>query len=273
MKKLILFIFLTGFYKSIYTYADEKNIVLFPSKYVTPSIYNDICMSKNYICFPYAIEFFNFDNNNELHSLLNKLEITYQAQHISENQIHLFLKNYFLTYNDFLFLSEFIENKKFIHSFDKMNLIKNIYSQLSNENYIVLNSDQKSHSEFYFLFGQKIKVTPKSTLLLKQISNFLKISYFNETQFKNDINQENSEYYVEGNCENPQYNNLFDSFKNKNDLRIPFYSQGCSFQERMDWGSDLIAGHFKQNKNNYLWAIGLFASYLFFKEHDLHIEY
>lgn len=257
MKFLVLLLVLI----SSTSFADQ-GILLVAHKNTPPDDYKTICTKKNYLCFPQAfrslikkqtphfeflIENFDLDNKDYVTQFSKKLSLSLKEDDLTLEQI----KNLILA-------TEKIAQNKDSKLSDNLKRLKKIYEVLSQL------TDETS-DKMIFVADKNVANNLRNRLLLDPYLNDLK--HF-ELDYASVTENGTKKFFLNGDCDRPRYT----EFVSQLDLQvIPHFSEGCNLSQKYDWGTDLMAGHFKENKNKYLIGLATIATVFFLKSYELSI--
>jgi len=250
----------------------RADILLVPDSTVQITDYQVICKKNNYLCFPdiypqlidkthplfdSLIEQFNIDDKTYLMQLDHKIKTILKSENISIedlDQINFSLEKIKNQHPNINFIATQIKN---------IQTIKDVFSQLK----IAENTQSES---FIYIFQIAVENSEHNRYL---INKYLSQVLFTVVEFDGYISNTNSQkiHFLNGTCEQPQYTSLIDSnllFK-----KIPLFKNGCQFNEKMNWGGDLISDHFEKNKNKYYWGLGVLFGFILYQNHDFVFEY
>lgn len=240
----------------------DQGILLVAHKNTLLEDYKTICAKKNYLCFPQAfsllikkqtphfdflIENFDLDNKDYVTQFSKKLFLSLKEDDLTLEQI----KNLILA-------TEKIAQNKDAKIFNDLKSLKKIYEVLNQL------TDEIS-DKMIFVAGKNVANNLRNRLLLDPYLNGLK--HF-ELDYASITENGEKKFFLNGDCDRPRYT----EFVSQLDLQvIPHFSEGCSLSQKYDWGTDLIADHFKENKNKYLIGLATVATIFFLKSYELSI--
>lgn len=233
------------------------------------SDYKTICKKNNYLCFPDAFSTihqpqiyhfnelmlqFDLDDPSYLNQFEKKLWLSLKEDDLNLDQI----KNLILASEKIHSSNKRAIDKKTIHYLTQLHTTLIEISEMQN------NDDIKSTEAFY-IAGKMILNTYKQR---KKIEPFFdKIKSFKVDSQSVTVNNARH-YFLNGDCQFPRYTDIV----HQTDKKIrPFFPEGCHFEERYDWGKDLISNHLQKHKNKYLIAAATFASLFFVNSYQVSI--
>lgn len=259
MKILILFLVLV----SCTSFASE-GILLVANKNTSAEDYKKICEKNNYLCFPQAfalltkkqtplfdslIESFDLDNKDYVTQFSKKLSLSLKEDDLNLEQI----KNLILAAEK---LSQSTSQSKDPKLFDAVKKLKKMSTVLNN---LVETPSDK----MLFVAGKAIPNSLANRLALDAYLNDLKHT---EVDYISTSQDGVKKYFLNGDCDHPRYT----EFVSQLDLQvIPHFSEGCNLSQKYDWGKDLMASHFSENKNKYLIGLATVATIFFLKTYDV----
>lgn len=236
-------------------------VVLVPSQNVTWTDYRNLCLEKNYKCFPDAYTELTTQKNIFYYNLISDfdLENTNYVQTFHKN-LQSVLKNEMISLEQLEYL--LLATEKILLIKPNQDLQKD-YSYLNEILQIIQKSDDLILPEkSLVLFRKQIDLNLLNKKLLTRLSEFkhLKLSYN-----QNLITQK---YFLTGNCLNPNYN--LDLNDESTMTLIPDFKESCSLTEQFNQSTEVVGQHFKKHKMTYiLSAVALTAASIFLKTHTV----
>ena len=254
------FLFLLLVLISCTSFAGE-GIVLVAHKNTPLEDYKKICAKNNYLCFPKAfttltkkqtphfdflVENFDLDNKDYVAQFSKKLTLSLKEDDLTLEQI----KNLILA-------TEKIALNKDAKLSDELKKLKKIYDVFGKL------TDEDS-DKMIFVAGKNVANNLRNRLLLDPYLNELKhveIDYVSITQ------NDEKKFFLNGDCDHPRYT----EFVSQLDLQVlPHFSEGgCNLSQKYNWGTDLMADHFKEHKNKYLIGLAAAATIFFLKSYEI----
>lgn len=238
----------------------DEGILLVAHKNTPLADYKTICEKKNYLCFPQAfsslikkqtphfdflIENFDLDDKDYVTQFSKKLSLSLKEDDLTLEQIkNLILATEKIAQNNGPKLSGELKNLKKIYE---------VLSRLADE----------TSDKMIFVAGKNVANNLHNRLLLDPYLNDLKHS---ELDYTSITQNGEKKYFLNGDCDHPRYT----EFVSQLDLQvIPHFSEGCNLSQKYDWGTDLMADHFKANKNKYLIGLATVATIFFLQSYEL----
>lgn len=237
-----------------------QNIVLVAHKNTPIEDYKKICAKNSYICFPKGfsltqrkntpvfdslVENFDLDNKDYVSQFTTKLSESLKNDDLNIDQI----KNLILA------AEKITSNKD-----NKPNeMIKKLKKFLA----IVTNLPEEESDKILFVAGKAVPHSLANRLALDTYLNDLKHT---EVDFYSFTENGEKKLFLNGDCDRPRYT----EFISQLDLQvIPHFSEGCNFNQKYEWGADLLTAHFSENKNKYLVGLATLATVLFLNSYEI----
>lgn len=260
MKLLVLLLVLIGCTSFAGTQLKDEGILLVAHKNTPLEDYKTICAKKKYLCFPQAfsslikkqtphfdflIENFDLDNKDYVTQFSKKLVLSLKENDLTLEQI----KNLILA------TEKIVQNKdpKLSKDLKRLKKIYEVLGQLTDE----------ISDKMIFVAGKNVANNLRNRLLLDPYLNDLK--HF-ELDYTSITENGEKKFFLNGDCDHPRYT----EFVSQLDLQvIPHFSEGCNLSQKYDWGTDLMADHFKEHKNKYLLGLATVATIFFLKSYEI----
>ncbi len=251
----ILFLILLSFSTAF------AQVVLVPSQNVSWTDYRNLCLEKNYKCFPDTYTEFISQKNIFYHNLISDfdLENAHYIQTFHKN-LKSVLKSEMISLEQLEYL--LLATEKIVLKRPNQDLQKD-YVYLNEMLQIIQKSEDLILPEkSLIIFRKQIDFNLLNKKLLSRLSEFkhLKLSYN-----QNLITQK---YFLAGDCSNPNYNlDLNDELAL---TLIPNFKESCSLTEQFSKSTENMGQHFKKHKMTYIWsAVVLSAASMFLKTHKV----
>lgn len=239
------------------TSFSQAEILLVANKNTPLSDYKKICEKNGYLCLPQGftnlkqrqtpyfdrlIETFDLDNKNYVAEFSKNLNLSLKEDDLTLDQI----KNLILA------------SEKIAHNNSQASKLKKLHA-------ILESTKEEPSDKMLYIAGKTLANSLQNRLRLDPYLNEIKhieLDYISYTE-----NNE-KKYFLNGDCDHPRYT----EFVSQLDLQvIPHFSEGCSMTQKYNWGSDLMADHFKENKNKYLIGLAAIATAFFLKSYEVSI--
>lgn len=239
------------------TSFSQAEILLVANKNTPLSDYKKICEKNGYLCLPQGftnlkqrqtphfdrlIETFDLDNKNYVAEFSKNLNLSLKEDDLTLDQI----KNLILA------------SEKIARNNSQASKLKKLHA-------ILESTKEEPSDKMLYIAGKTLANSLQNRLRLDPYLNEIKhieLDYISYTE-----NNE-KKYFLNGDCDHPRYT----EFVSQLDLQvIPHFSEGCSMTQKYNWGSDLMADHFKENKNKYLIGLAAIATAFFLKSYEVSI--
>ena len=249
----------------VFVTQTQAEILLVPARNSNFEDYQKICEKNNYLCFPQAFKAitnnetpllnglmleFDLDNTSYVKAFNNKAQRTIKEENLSLEQ----MKSLDLA------LTKIAEaNPKDLKNHELLNKIESYI------NAVDALPEMTSGYDFILASGKLIENNAKNQKLLQPFNKDFKFTFVDFMSYSKSF--EDKQFFLSGDCHHPIYNSLI---QNANVMQVmPFFPEGCTLTEKYEWGSDLIADHFRENKNKYLWGAAAIVTAAFLKNYTV----
>ncbi len=237
-----------------------SEVVLVPSHDMPWTTYRDLCLEKNYKCFPTAFIELVDSKNMFYQNLMSNFDL-------DDNQyIQLFHKNFMSVIKTEMLTLEQLEYlllaaEKVLIKKPNLNLQKD-YIYINEILLVLQKADDLVLSEkSLILFRKPIDL---NLLTKKQLSRLSEIKHFKISYNQNLMTQK---YFLTGDCIKPNYH--FEFTDEAQLTLLPVFKGNCSLTESFSQSTQQLGQHFEKHKMTYVWSALALSAAFFLKSHDV----